>query len=148
MVMYPPAGIPKDMVEPTIGGSDYWANKVRMQYRKTNPEQARQRERILCVCRDARRVRACENVMAGGWVWCVRTRRCCCAKLKAMLCLDLMLGVGGGGWVRVFAAFCCLLPVLVCGCCGRVWYTAVYICVFRTNYEPVHISCTPLGKRF
>ncbi|CAN0375039.1 unnamed protein product [Laminaria digitata] len=37
--MYPPAGIPKDMVEPTIGGSDYWANKVRMQYRKTNPEQ-------------------------------------------------------------------------------------------------------------
>lgn len=37
--MYPPAGLPKDMVEPTIGGSDYWANKVRMQYRKTNPEQ-------------------------------------------------------------------------------------------------------------
>ena len=51
MVMYPPAGIPKDMVEPTIGGSDYWANKVRMQYRKTNPEQARKREPgFLCVC--------------------------------------------------------------------------------------------------
>ncbi|CAM9862612.1 unnamed protein product [Ectocarpus fasciculatus] len=40
VMMYPPAGLPKDMVEPTIGGSDYWANKVRMQYRKTNPEQA------------------------------------------------------------------------------------------------------------
>lgn len=39
VMMYPPAGLPKDMVEPTIGGSDYWANKVRMQYRKTNPEQ-------------------------------------------------------------------------------------------------------------
>ncbi|CAM9717284.1 unnamed protein product [Pylaiella littoralis] len=39
VAMYPPAGLPKDMVEPTIGGSDYWANKVRMQYRKTNPEQ-------------------------------------------------------------------------------------------------------------
>lgn len=40
-MMYPPAGLPKDMVEPTIGGSDYWANKVRVQYRKTNPEQVR-----------------------------------------------------------------------------------------------------------
>lgn len=46
-MMYPPAGLPKDMVEPTIGGSDYWANKVRMQYRKTNPEQVRrEREEI------------------------------------------------------------------------------------------------------
>lgn len=42
VAMYPPAGLPKDMVEPTIGGSDYWANKVRMQYRKTNPEQVRE----------------------------------------------------------------------------------------------------------
>ena len=52
--MYPPAGIPKDMVEPTIGGSDYWANKVRMQYRKTNPEQASEQFRtclytLVCV---------------------------------------------------------------------------------------------------
>lgn len=44
--MYPPAGLPKDMVEPTIGGSDYWANKVRMQYRKTSPEQVRENARL------------------------------------------------------------------------------------------------------
>lgn len=40
VAMYPPAGLPKEMVEPTIGGSDYWANKIRMQHRQTNPEQA------------------------------------------------------------------------------------------------------------
>lgn len=48
VAMYPPGGLPKDLVEPTIGGSDYWANKVRMQYRKTNPDQASARFRFRC----------------------------------------------------------------------------------------------------
>ncbi|CAN0487819.1 unnamed protein product, partial [Hapterophycus canaliculatus] len=46
VMMYPPAGLPKDMVEPTIGGSDYYANKLRMQYRKTNPEQVNRRDAL------------------------------------------------------------------------------------------------------
>mmetsp|Transcript_1435 Transcript_1435/g.1886 ORF Transcript_1435/g.1886 Transcript_1435/m.1886 type:complete len:471 (-) Transcript_1435:417-1829(-) len=30
---------PKDFVETFIGGSDFWANKIRVQYKKTNPAQ-------------------------------------------------------------------------------------------------------------
>ena len=30
LVTEPPAGLPKDVIEPTIGGSDFWANKARL----------------------------------------------------------------------------------------------------------------------
>jgi len=30
---------PRDFIEAFIGGSDFWANKIRMQYRKTDPKQ-------------------------------------------------------------------------------------------------------------
>ncbi|KAG5191078.1 adenylate cyclase-associated CAP, partial [Tribonema minus] len=33
----PPAGLPKDTVISAVGGSDYWANKIRVQYKKTGP---------------------------------------------------------------------------------------------------------------
>jgi hypothetical protein len=33
----PPAGLPKDIAESAVGGSDYWANKIRVTYKKSGP---------------------------------------------------------------------------------------------------------------
>ncbi|CAM9626675.1 unnamed protein product [Chrysoparadoxa australica] len=39
LAVAPPAGTPKEMIESTVGGSDYWANKIRVVHKKSNPDQ-------------------------------------------------------------------------------------------------------------
>jgi hypothetical protein len=47
----PPAGLPKDIAESAVGGSDYWANKIRVTYKKSGP--AEQVRRKYCSSHDS-----------------------------------------------------------------------------------------------
>jgi hypothetical protein len=87
----PPAGLPKDIAESAVGGSDYWANKIRVTYKKNGP--AEQVCRKYCSLYESLETGMTHAVLLNGtcskhqsstqWPRCKPHLCCqCCALLK------------------------------------------------------------------